>query len=232
MKKIIGIIISLILLVVSINYTRVYASPNSSKGFADFDDKKAEQESQTQMEEQEKEIENSKDKSNNNYLESLSVENYELEPAFDKQTQEYTIKGKVKDSKITINAKASDSKAKISGNGKVELKGDSIRIDVTAESGTVRTYIIKCSDKEEDSDKETSENENQQNSNTIEDTTEIPEEQEDEIETISNIEEQSEPSNENNNIIWYIVGGIIILIIVLIIIFNKKNNVRKNGKHF
>lgn len=92
----------------------VYADPNSSKGFADYTDEQAAEDTNKLVEEQKKE-ESPVGKSTNNYLESLEIEGYEITPDFDKQTQEYTIKGEVKTNQITIKAKADDEKAKIDG---------------------------------------------------------------------------------------------------------------------
>lgn len=92
----------------------VYADPNSSKGFADYTDEQAAEDTNKLVEEQKKE-ESPVGKSTNNYLESLEIEGYEITPDFDKQTQEYTIKGEVKAKQITIKAKADDEKAKIDG---------------------------------------------------------------------------------------------------------------------
>ena len=214
MRKI-KVIISLLLIFtiyLGINYSIVYAS------FADFDDKTAEQQTQKLEEKQKKELENIQNKSKNNYLDSLEVVGYKLEPEFDKQIQEYKINGEIKDSKITIKAKANDSKAKVSGIGEVKVSGNSTRIDVTAESGTVRTYIIKFSEEKEKSTEENTQ------------------------ESISNIETENfetetvepEKNNENKSNVqygWYIIGGIIILLIIVLIVIIVVSK-KKNGKHF
>ncbi len=117
MKTIGKLFISLfILTLVGIVYCQnaVYADPNSSKGFADYTDEQAAEDANKLVEEQKKE-ESPVGKSTNNYLESLEIEGYEITPDFDKQTLEYTIKGKVKKDELTIKAKADDEKAKIDG---------------------------------------------------------------------------------------------------------------------
>ena len=43
---------------------------------------------------------------------------------------------------LNIKAEASNEKAKIKGSGNIKLEGDNCRIDVEAENGTIRTYII------------------------------------------------------------------------------------------
>ena len=95
----------------------VYADPNSSKGFADYTDEQAAEDTNKLVEEQKNE-EPLVGKSTNNYLESLEIEGYEITPDFDKQTLEYSIKGKVKKDEITIKAKADDEKASVEGTRK------------------------------------------------------------------------------------------------------------------
>ena len=92
----------------------VYADPNSSKGFADYTDEQAAEDTNKLVEEQKKE-ESPVGKSTNNYLDSLEIKGYEITPDFDKQTLEYTIKGNVNSKEITIKAKADDEKAKVEG---------------------------------------------------------------------------------------------------------------------
>ena len=89
------------------------------------------------------------DKSSNNYLKSLEVEGYVFTPEFDKQTVNYSIEGEIEADKVVIKAEAEDEKATITGIGEVLLQsGDNnLRIDVTAESGTVRTYFVKINKK-------------------------------------------------------------------------------------
>lgn len=132
----------------------VYADPNSSKGFAEYDDIKAQEENQKVVEQQEKEQNELIGKSTNNYLENLQVEGYELSPQFDAQTVEYVLKDNIQGKEINIIATPSDEKATIEGSGKIKVDTSQkqFRIDVTAESGTVRTYQIYLREvtKEED----------------------------------------------------------------------------------
>ncbi len=82
-------------------------------------------------------------KSSDNSLSSLSVGNYQLSPAFNKDTLSYKVN--VDDvPKITINATSSDSDATISGAGEVSLKyGDNTKeVVVTSASGISKTYKI------------------------------------------------------------------------------------------
>lgn len=90
--------------------------------------------------------------SKNNYLESLSVEGYELEPTFDKDTLEYKVKLSPGTEKININAKTIDNSASVKGIGEIEVTEgiNTLNIVVTAENGNERTYIIVATVEEKD----------------------------------------------------------------------------------
>ncbi len=95
MKKIIKfLIVFCITTIFYINFYNVYGS------FADFTDGDARNQTEKMEQEQNKKFDTLK--SNNNYLSSLSVEGYELSPEFDKQTLEYTLNKKIKESEINI----------------------------------------------------------------------------------------------------------------------------------
>lgn len=113
--------------------------------FADFDDETADKETEQLIENQQKTENENKGKSTNNYLNLLTVKGYEIEPKFDKQTQEYKITEEVDTDEIILEAKADNDKSTVSGNGKVKLQSgeNNIRIDVQSESGSVRTYFLK-----------------------------------------------------------------------------------------
>lgn len=84
------------------------------------------------------------EKSTNKNLAKLEVKPEGLTPDFKKNVTDYTIKVPSNIEKLEINAKAEDSKSKveISGNDKL-IEGDNIiKVLVTAEDGTARTYII------------------------------------------------------------------------------------------
>ena len=84
------------------------------------------------------------EKSTNKNLAKLEVKPEGLTPDFKKDVTDYTIKVPSNIEKLEINAKAEDSKSKveISGNDKL-IEGDNIiKVLVTAEDGTARTYII------------------------------------------------------------------------------------------
>ncbi|MBR3254764.1 MAG: hypothetical protein IKF97_00835 [Clostridia bacterium] len=214
-------ILLLTALVILFSFTVVYADPNSSKGFASFSDDDANIQTQQQLEEQEELHNVTEIKSTDNYLESLKIEGYTLTPEFDKQTLEYTIKENVTASELKIEAKASNEKATIDGIGtvKIEENKNEYRIDVTAESGTVRTYIIKIHE------------DNKEQENLL--TDQNKEKTDESVITVS-ADNQTNQHNSNNkdgstNIMLYITIGIILIIIIAMIIVSKKN--RKKGKH-
>ena len=59
--------------------------------------------------------------SSNNNLSGLSIEGYEIEPAFDKNTLEYSVKLKPETESININATKEDGTATINGAGTVSV---------------------------------------------------------------------------------------------------------------
>lgn len=167
-------------------------NPNSSKGFAEYDDATAEEETKKLEEEQKQNFEIGK--STNNYLESLQIEGYEFTPEFEKQTLEYTVTKEVEQEKIRITATASDERASVEGIGDVQLKAgqNQCRVDVIAESGTVRTYLINVT-----------------RPGTEEEIEEQQMNQEETMETTSEIKDDS-----NKTIL--VIGAIIILILGLV----------------
>lgn len=220
MKKLIKFVIILLsIFVFGICFTYSYADPGTSKGFATFDEETAEEENQKLIQEQQEERINTQDKSNNNYLEKLEVEGYVMQPSFDKQIHEYTINEKIKEKKIKITAIPNDLKANVVGDGEVEINTDKIRIDVTAENGTVRTYSIKLKEQQEMEEKEY---ENLQN---------------DEASEVINIDEEIIHENKelNNNYLkndrkLVIICTTIISLIVIIVFLIKKNLNKKRNR--
>lgn len=215
MKKTIKTLIILaIITIFSVNYYNVKAS------FADFTDDDAR--SKTEKMEKEQEQNFNEIKSNNNYLRDLKIDGYELTPKFDKQILEYNLNNKTDLKELNIEAIADDEKAKIEGNGKIVLKENQneCRIDVTAESGTVRTYIIKLNKEKEI-----------ENSNID---TNIISDEEQQINTIIKNGMIKEDINKNNkendkkNMITVIAIFIIALVIVFIL---KKLTNKKKTKH-
>ena len=127
--------------------TKVFADPNSSKGFLSYNEEnqKREVEELEKAKEQKKNSTQVEVKSTNNYLKNLEVTGYKITPEFDKQTINYEITNEVDEDYIEINAQVDDEKATISEAGKVALNSgeNNLKIEVTSESGTVRTYFIK-----------------------------------------------------------------------------------------
>ena len=82
--------------------------------------------------------------SDNNYLKSLSVSNYNFQRKFSKDGLTYfvTVKNNIKS--IKVNAKSENSKAKISisGNSNLKVGINKVLVTVTSESGKTRNYRI------------------------------------------------------------------------------------------
>ena len=86
------------------------------------------------------------EKSGDNTLKSLSISEGKLSPSFNKNHSEYTLDLSSNISEITIHADTTDAKAKVEGIGKVKVKpgNNEIKLIVTAENGTKKTYTIKA----------------------------------------------------------------------------------------
>ena len=84
--------------------------------------------------------------SSDNNLKSLSIDGFDITPVFNKNTLEYSATLKPTTTSIKVNATLSDSKAKLSGVGEVEVKEgtNQINVVVTAENGTSKTYVINA----------------------------------------------------------------------------------------
>lgn len=83
-------------------------------------------------------------KSSEKNLSSLSVSEGTLSPKFSAGTTTYKVDLTNEVEKLTISAKAKDSKAKVSGTGEKELKigENNFTVTVTAEDGSKKTYTI------------------------------------------------------------------------------------------
>ncbi|MBQ8219226.1 MAG: cadherin-like beta sandwich domain-containing protein [Bacilli bacterium] len=94
----------------------------------------------------------SKTKSSNNYLSSLTIDNFELNESFDKENLEYALTVPTDTEKIKINAQLEDSNSKVSGVGEVNLSQglNTFEIVVTAENGSKKTYVLKVTVLEEE----------------------------------------------------------------------------------
>lgn len=85
--------------------------------------------------------------SENNYLKSLNVDGFVLEPQFNKNIYEYTIYllNKSEIASLNIEAKPEDDTAIVEGDGNVfiDQKTNTININVIAENGNLKVYTIK-----------------------------------------------------------------------------------------
>ena len=166
MKKKLIIIGIITLLILNINI-KVLATdrlvdipvPPNSSGYADFTEEEAAQ----RQEEYEKTKNNTTaedyiKKSNNNYLKSLSIEGYNLEPEFKRENDTYTIyiKNREDVTNLDITAEADNESAKIDGIGTVQItpEQNSININVTAENGNLKIYKINIQEGENEESKE------------------------------------------------------------------------------
>ena len=212
MKKIIKNISIIILLFSIINCSKVYADPNSSKGFAEYDDAKAEKKSEELIEEHKQNF--NALKSSNNYLSNLQVEGYELSPTFDKQTIEYTLNRSINSKEIKIIATVDDPRAQVEGAGDIQLQEGQTecRISVKAESGTVRAYIIKFTINNENIDKEQKGDKSEAQG--VEEKTE--EENQKDIESVYNTDENE--INKKTKKYINIKNVLIILLLIIVII--------------
>ena len=88
--------------------------------------------------------EQEKERKANKYLESLSIEGYELLPTFNKSTFEYTviIPNDVTTLEIEAKPEVEGAIVRISGNKNLTKKENKITVSVTAINGTVRSYTI------------------------------------------------------------------------------------------
>lgn len=220
MKKLVIIInVFIIALITTVNLS--WAS------YADFDDAAAKKETEKLIQEQEK-TEQEKveqkttEKSSNNYLATLSVDDYRIVPEFDKEKEDFKIEENIKNDKIKINAKAEDEKATVKGAGTVELKKgeNKIKIDVTAENGNTRSYYIIADFGEEETENAAVTEKN--NANELENTNVTYEKK--------NNAEQTNKNNDSNSImIWVIAIVSVIVIFIVIKSFSKKS---KKGRRY
>lgn len=97
-------------------------------------------------------IDINKNYSKNNYLKSLSIEGYEINPTFNKDILEYSVELEPGAEIIKINAVTEESTASVKGVGDVTVTEgiNTINIVVTAENGNERTYKIVANVEEKD----------------------------------------------------------------------------------
>ena len=91
------------------------------------------------------------EKSSNNDLKSLKIEQYELVPEFDPDVTEYSMKIGENSDALIVDAEAEDEKAevKITGNDELLTGENVIEIVVTAEDGSTKKYTINVTKGEE-----------------------------------------------------------------------------------
>ena len=79
-------------------------------------------------------------------LKSLSVTGYELSPKFSASTTSYKIELPAETTSIEVKASVNDSKASVTGTGKIKVQAgeNQIKVVVTSEYGTQQTYTIKA----------------------------------------------------------------------------------------
>jgi len=84
------------------------------------------------------------DGSPNNKLGSLGVEGYALTPTFHRDTTSYDLIVDASVSNVNVYANVLDAKASVSGIGNIQLQGgnNEIRVQVKAQNGNVREYVI------------------------------------------------------------------------------------------
>lgn len=154
--------IGIIFLFITVMHSFSYAAgrlvdipvPPNSAGKADFTSEEGEKEAQQYEENKIKEEQNTSnttqeyiEKSGNNYLKSLKVEGYKLEPEFNMQQDNYIVyvddKNRVK--KLNIIAEPDDERAKIEGTGVIEITPEQqlVNVNVIAENGNLKVYTIK-----------------------------------------------------------------------------------------
>ena len=82
--------------------------------------------------------------SKNNDLKSLTVEGYELDKEFNKDTLEYTVTVPTGTTSVKVNAAVADSTASVNGAGEIEVTEglNSIPLVVTAQNGDQKTYTL------------------------------------------------------------------------------------------
>ena len=186
----------------------------SYASLADWSDEEADKQTQEQLKEQQIEDSNNAGKSSNNFLSTLEIEGYNLIPAFDKQTINYTIDAKDGE-RINIKATAEDTRATISGIGNVKIEENkNIEINVKAENGLERTYFININKKDEKNNIEENDSKINENEYTAETTSK-------KIETVG--------ENKKTNNIVILIGIVVVIVIILILLPSKKR--KKSKKH-
>lgn len=161
--------------------------------------------------------------SKNNNLSSLSIEGYQISPAFNKNTLEYSVELPNEVTKIKIVTKKEDSTAKVTGDGEFEvIEGlNKIEIKVTAENGSVKTYVINATVKELDPIIIKIDN---QEYNVVRKKEQLKSPNSNFIETTIKINDSEVPAFENKKINYILVGLKDAQGDISLYIYNEKNN--------
>lgn len=90
------------------------------------------------------------DGSPNNKLSTLGVDGFTLSPSFNRDTESYDVSVNSSVSSVVLRASAVDSTAQIRGAGTVSLNASvtEVKVNVTAQNGTVRTYTVRITKSE------------------------------------------------------------------------------------
>ena len=148
-------------------------------------------------------ISNTKVKSDNANLKSISLSTGNIE--FDKDKTEYNLEVENETDKIIIEATKDDESSSVKGLGEYELKVglNDIKITVTAEDGSIKEYILKITRKNLESIVE--------------------------IESVNYGNGKKEKNTESNNLkISLIVLVICILFAIMLFALNKHNKIKSN----
>lgn len=188
--------------------------------FADYTDEDAERDTQELIEEHNHDFDSKK--SENNYLSRLNITGGTLSPNFERQTLNYSLKIESNINEIDVVAEAEDKNAKINGNGKIDISNiEECKIEVIADSGTVRTYIIKIIKDGENNNNTSIDEANNNEENEVEFIERT-------VGKMQHIEPNNEKTENNNLLKGILIIGSIILCILIIILFNR---ISKKSKH-
>ncbi len=85
------------------------------------------------------------DGSPNNKLSTLGVDGFTLSPSFNRDTESYDVSVHSSVGSVVLRASTVDSNAQVRGVGTVSLNASvtEVKVDVTAQNGTVRTYTVR-----------------------------------------------------------------------------------------
>ncbi len=136
--------------------------------------------------------------SSNNFIKSLSIENYDID--FDKYKTDYNLDLKNEDNSLKINVELDNSfaKYKIIGNDDLKSNNYKVLIEVTAQNGEIETYTINMLKKSTS-----------------------------EITTTKKVKIESKFKFDKKYILYFVIGISIFIIIIIIVIINYIINKKK-----